>query len=76
MRNYESYIWPGGILNRINRTTSRGNGGNHIVTSNTNFHGQVTAGGSGIPAYSGIRRVLNEPPTERSLQDGVKETDV
>lgn len=80
MKQYESKIWPGGLLNRINRMTMRAE--SHNIDCNSNFTGQSGTLSPGNPqsglysARSVIHRSLSEPPTERSLQDGTKNADV
>lgn len=75
-KNHEDKVYAGGIRNRINRITLR-TGGDSTASYNSNFTGQ-TIGGSGIDPRSVISRTTRpeEPPVERSSQEGVKDNDV
>ncbi len=67
--NRDTKVYAGGILNRINHITLRTSG------KSTAIYMDLTPDQTTSP-HGIVERITGEPPTERSLQDGVKDNDV
>jgi hypothetical protein len=73
-RNHEEKVYPGGILNRINRITVRATG-ESVAHCNGPHTGQEQSG-TPIEPRSVISRTTNEPPVSRKKNDATKNDDV
>lgn len=85
-RDYQTKVFPGGILNKINIVTLR-TAGNVTAVYNDLRTGQTGTSGTGQPGGFGqasgyydpdgvIRRITGEPPVERSRNDSTKNSDI